>query len=117
MATATSWAQEAITCDLCAKSVQQFCNTCQICLCRECINKHVNKLPSRSHNIVPFTDRTVQLDFLQCSTHPKQKCEAHCKICDVPVCIKCVANLHVGLSSKPHRHHRGKKRSYKAGHT
>ncbi|XP_011423828.3 uncharacterized protein [Magallana gigas] len=96
MATAITWAQIAITCDLCLKSVQQFCNSCQIGLCRECINKHVNDLSSRPHNIVPFTDRTVQLEYPQCSTHPKQKCEAHCEICDVPACIQCATGPHKG---------------------
>lgn len=96
MATAITWAQIAITCDLCLKSVQHFCNSCQIGLCIECINKHVNNLPSRPHNIVPFTDRTVQLEFPKCSIHPNQKCETFCQICDVPACIQCATGPHKG---------------------
>ncbi|XP_062615195.1 uncharacterized protein LOC134276933 [Saccostrea cucullata] len=97
MATATSQAQELITCDLCAKPVQQFCNSCQVCLCEDCINKHVKSLKSMKHDIVPFTKRTVQLVFPQCTSHSHQRCEAHCQQCDVPVCIKCLSGpIHKG---------------------
>ncbi|XP_062588234.1 uncharacterized protein LOC134249893 [Saccostrea cucullata] len=92
MATATSQAQELITCDLCAKPVQQFCNSCQVGLCEDCINKHVKSLKSMKHDIVPFTKRTVQLVFPQCTSHSHQRCEAHCQQCDVPVCIKCITS-------------------------
>ncbi|XP_056000075.1 uncharacterized protein LOC130048055 [Ostrea edulis] len=91
MATATTQAQELITCDLnCVKSVQQFCNSCQVGMCADCINKHVNDLKSMKHDIVPFTKRTVQLVFPQCTSHSHQRCEGHCQQCDVPVCIKCL---------------------------
>ncbi|XP_062583958.1 E3 ubiquitin-protein ligase TRIM71-like [Saccostrea cucullata] len=96
MATATSQAQELITCDLCAKPVQQFCNSCQVGLCEDCINKHVKSLKSMKHDIVPFTKRTVQLVFPQCTSHSHQRCEAHCQQCDVPVCIKCLTGQHKG---------------------
>ncbi|XP_056020074.1 tripartite motif-containing protein 45-like [Ostrea edulis] len=91
MATATTWAQDIITCDLnCDKPVQQFCNSCQVGLCEDCINKHVKGLKSMKHDIVPFTKRTVQLVFPQCTSHSHQRCEGHCQQCDVPVCMKCV---------------------------
>ncbi|XP_062600631.1 uncharacterized protein LOC134262272 [Saccostrea cucullata] len=97
MATATSQAQELINCDLCAKPVQQFCNSCQVGLCEDCINKHVKSLKSMKHDIVPFTKRTVQLVFPQCTSHSHQRCEAHCQQCDVPVCIKCLSGpIHKG---------------------
>ncbi|XP_062588549.1 E3 ubiquitin-protein ligase TRIM71-like [Saccostrea cucullata] len=96
MATATSQAQELITCDLCATPVQQFCNSCQVGLCEDCINKHVKSLKSMKHDIVPFTKRTVQLVFPQCTSHSHQRCEAYCQQCDVPVCIKCLTGQHKG---------------------
>ncbi|XP_062569816.1 uncharacterized protein LOC134231866 [Saccostrea cucullata] len=96
MATATSQAQELITCELCAKHIQQFCNNCQVGLCEDCINKHVKSLKSMKHDIVPFTKRTVQLVFPQCTSHSHQRCEAHCQQCDVPVCIKCLTGQHKG---------------------
>ncbi|XP_061182712.1 uncharacterized protein LOC133191586 [Saccostrea echinata] len=97
MATAaTIQAQQLITCDLCVKPVQQFCNSCQVGLCEDCINKHVKSLKSMKHDIVPFTKRTVQLVFPQCTSHSHQRCEAHCQQCDVQVCIKCITGLHKG---------------------
>ncbi|XP_061182726.1 E3 ubiquitin-protein ligase Midline-1-like [Saccostrea echinata] len=101
MTTATSQAQELITCDLCVKPVQQFCNSCQVGLCEDCINKHVKSLKSMKHDIVPFTKRTVQLVFPQCTSHSHQRCEVHCQQCDVPVCIKCLT----GPKHKGHEFH------------
>ncbi|XP_061177730.1 tripartite motif-containing protein 2-like [Saccostrea echinata] len=96
MATATIQTKKFITCDICVKPVQQFCNSCQVGLCEDCINKHVNSLKSMKHNIVPFTDCTVQLVFPQCTSHSHQRCETHCQQCDVPVCIKCLTGQHKG---------------------
>ncbi|XP_048741975.2 tripartite motif-containing protein 3-like [Ostrea edulis] len=94
---ATTKAQELITCDLnCVKPVQQFCNSCQVGLCEDCINKHVKSLKFLKHDIVPFTKRTVQLVFPQCTSHSHQRCEAHCQQCDVPVCMKFVTGPHRG---------------------
>ncbi|XP_048729122.1 tripartite motif-containing protein 45-like [Ostrea edulis] len=97
MATATTQAQKLITCDLnCDRPVQQFCNSCQVGLCGDCINKHVNSFKSVKHDIVPFTKRTVQMVFPQCTSHSHQRCEGHCQQCDVPVCIKCLLGPHKG---------------------
>ncbi|XP_062583959.1 E3 ubiquitin-protein ligase TRIM71-like [Saccostrea cucullata] len=92
----TTTAQEFITCDLCIKPVQQFCNSCQVGLCEDCINKHAKSLKSMKHDIIPFTKRTVQPVFPQCTSHSHQRCEAHCQQCDVPVCIKCLNGQHKG---------------------
>ncbi|XP_062573521.1 uncharacterized protein LOC134235406 [Saccostrea cucullata] len=83
MATPTSWAQEVITCDLCPKPTQQFCNNCQVSLCVDCVSKHVDGFRSQTHNIVHFTNRKVQPVFPECEVHPNQRCEAHCKQCHV----------------------------------
>ncbi|XP_056000080.1 uncharacterized protein LOC125667451 [Ostrea edulis] len=101
MATATTRAQELITCDLnCVKPVQQFCNSCQVSLCEDCINKHVKSLKFMKHDLVPFTKRTVQLVFPQCTSHSHQRCEGHCQQCDVPVCITCLLGPHQGHDVK-----------------
>ncbi|XP_056001160.1 tripartite motif-containing protein 45-like isoform X1 [Ostrea edulis] len=94
MATSATWAQEVITCDLCVKPTQQFCNSCQVSLCVECVNKHVDKLKYQPHDIVPFKDRKVA--FPECEFHSNQRCEAHCQQCDVPVCLKCILGPHNG---------------------
>lgn len=97
MATTGSWAQAAINCKECTKSAQQFCNSCQITLCAECVPKHVNRLQSTSHDIVHFRNRKAQLIFNVCEVHEGQRCEALCQQCNIPICIKCCIG--------PHKHH------------
>nr|XP_022311421.1 uncharacterized protein LOC111116726 [Crassostrea virginica]XP_022311422.1 uncharacterized protein LOC111116726 [Crassostrea virginica] len=98
MATSTSWAQDVITCDLCDKPTQQFCNSCQVNLCETCIKKHRDEYKSLMHEIVPFLERKIQLVFPECREHSGQRCEVSCKKCNKPVCVKCI-----GLG--PHKGH------------
>ena len=98
MTTSTSWAQDVITCDLCDKATQQFCNSCQVNLCDACVKKHRNKFKSLTHEIVPFLERKIQFVFPECREHSGQRCEVSCKKCNEPVCIKCI-----GLG--PHKGH------------
>ncbi|XP_061195448.1 uncharacterized protein LOC133203693 [Saccostrea echinata] len=56
MATPTSWAQEVITCDLCPKPTQQFCNNCQVRLCVDC----VKSLQSEFKNLISDMIQTVE---------------------------------------------------------
>ena len=98
MDTSTSRAQDVITCDVCDKPTQQFCNSCQANLCDTCVKKHRDQFNSLSHDIVPFLDRKVQLVFPECQGHSGQRCEVNCKECDTPVCVKCI-----GLG--PHKGH------------
>ncbi|XP_022311815.1 uncharacterized protein LOC111117042 [Crassostrea virginica] len=98
MATSTSWAQDIITCDLCDKPTQQFCNSCQVNLCETCIKKHRYEFKTLMHEIVPFLERKIQLVFPECREHSGKRCEVSCKKCNTPVCIKCI-----GLG--PHKGH------------
>ena len=92
MATSTSWAQDVITCDLCDKAAQQFCNSCQVSLCETCIKKHRDEFKSLPHDIVPFLDRKIQVVFPECKEHSGQRCEVNCKKCNKPVCLKCIVS-------------------------
>ncbi|XP_022304365.2 uncharacterized protein LOC111111593 [Crassostrea virginica] len=107
MATSTSWAQDAITCDLCDKAAQQFCNSCQVSLCETCIQfcnscqvnlcetcikKHRDEFKSLPHDIVPFLHKKTQLVFSACQEHIGQRCEVNCKECNKPVCLKCIVS-------------------------
>lgn len=94
MATSKSWAQNAIICDHCYTSAQQFCNGCQVNLCIVCISKHVEKLPYMSHDIVPFRNWKIQIVFPLCKFHPGQRCEVQCKKCQTPICIMCCIGYH-----------------------
>ncbi|XP_056002566.1 E3 ubiquitin-protein ligase TRIM71-like [Ostrea edulis] len=96
MATPSSWAQDVITCDFCDNPTPKFCNICQVSLCVDCVSKHVEKFKSLAHDIVPFTKRKIKLVFPDCEIHPNERCEAHCKKCDVPVCLKCILGSHNG---------------------
>ena len=98
MATSDSWAQDVITCDLCDKPTQQFCNSCQVSLCETCVKSHKDQFKSLIHEIVPFLDRKIQLVCPECQLHPGQRCEANCLQCSEPVCFKCVI-------SGPHKGH------------
>ncbi|XP_078330173.1 uncharacterized protein LOC144624380 [Crassostrea virginica] len=98
MATSTSWAQDVITCDLCDKPTQQFCNNCQVNLCEKCVKKHRDELKSLMHEIVPFLERKIQFVFPECRNHSGQRCEVNCKKCNKPVCVKCIV-------SGPHKGH------------
>ena len=98
MATSDSWAQDVITCDLCDKPTQQFCNSCQVSLCDTCVKRHREDFSSLSHDIVPFLNRKIQLVCPECQHHPGQRCEANCLQCSEPVCFKCVI-------SGPHKGH------------
>nr|XP_022312012.1 tripartite motif-containing protein 2-like [Crassostrea virginica] len=98
MASSTSWAQDVITCDLCDKPTQQFCNSCQVNLCETCVKKHRDEFKSLMHEIVPLLERKIQLVFPECREHSGQRCEVNCKKCYEPVCVKCI-----GLG--PHKGH------------
>ena len=98
MATSDGWAQDVITCDLCNKPTQQFCNSCQVSLCDTCVKKHREDFSSLSHDIVPFLDRKIQLECPECHHHPGQRCGANCLKCSEPVCFKSVI-------SGPHKGH------------
>ena len=90
MATSTSWAQDVITCDLCDKAAQQFCNSCQVSLCESCVKKHRDEVESLPHDIVPFLERKIQVVFPAFKEHTGQRCEVNCKKCNKPVCVKCI---------------------------
>ncbi|XP_048741085.2 uncharacterized protein LOC125655015 [Ostrea edulis] len=109
MTTPTIQAQEVITCDLCTKPTQQFCINCQVSLCVDCVSKHVDKLDSLPHDIVPFRDRKVTVPG--CEFHPSQKYGAYCQQCDAPVCQKCLLGPHNGhkVKNMPARFHDKKK--------
>ena len=91
MATSTSWAQDVITCDLCDKATQQFCNNCHVNLWETCIKEHRDEFKSLPHDIVPFLERKIQLVFPECREHTGQRFGINCKKCNKPVCVKCIA--------------------------
>lgn len=94
MADSKLWAQEVIICDLCDKPTQQFCNSCQINLCVECVHKHVDKLQPLSHEIVCSKNRNTQCVLPKCKIHPGRRCEVQCQQCQIPICVRCCIGTH-----------------------
>lgn len=94
MATFRSWVQDINECHLCGKSSIEFCNSCQLNLCVNCVSKHVDKFQSLSHDIVPFKNRKIHWVFPECKFHQGQRCEVHCQDCQTPICIKCCIGAH-----------------------
>lgn len=88
------WAQEVIICDLCDNPTQQFCNSCQINLCVECVHKHLDKLQSLSHDIVCSKNRKTQCVLPECKIHTSRRCEAQCQQCQIPICVRCCIGTH-----------------------
>lgn len=94
MADSKLWAQEVIICDLCDKRTQQFCNSCQINLCVECVHKHVDKLQPLSHEIVCSKNRNTKCVLPECNIHPGRRCEVQCQQCQIPICVRCCIGTH-----------------------
>ncbi|XP_062599511.1 uncharacterized protein LOC134261044 [Saccostrea cucullata] len=103
MASSSTWAQDVITCDLCDKPTHQFCNNCNVTVCVDCIDKHVESLKSQMHDIVPFKERKKRLVFSACASHANQKGLRHCQQCDIPICFKCAIGPHSGHTIKDMR--------------
>lgn len=94
MATFRSWVQDINECHLCGKSSIEFCNSCQLNLCVNCVSKHVDKFRTLSHDIVPFKNKKIHWVFPECKFHRGQRCEVHCQDCQTPICIKCCIGAH-----------------------
>ena len=96
MATSSTWAQEVFICNLCSNPSLRFCNDCQVDLCLDCVNKHVSKWDSLSHDIVPYKNRKLQLVLPECGFHSGKRCEVYCRECYIPICMKCCLGQHKG---------------------
>lgn len=94
MASPEPCVQDFISCELCEKLTQKFCNSCQVSLCENCVSKHIDMLQSVTHDIVPFLDKTEA--FPQCREHIGEICKAHCHQCQIPICMTCLLELHQG---------------------
>lgn len=90
----TSKAQVVISCHRCDRSVNVFCNSCQINLCVACVGKHVDESKSLSHDIIHLKNRKLQMVTPYCKLHPSKRCEVYCKQCDTPACAKCLIGPH-----------------------
>ncbi|XP_062585198.1 E3 ubiquitin-protein ligase TRIM45-like [Saccostrea cucullata] len=88
------FAQHYVECTVCDSNAQFHCNTCKVNLCEECENQHQRNL----HDVVPYSQREKSKSKQErCRDHPDKMYEACCEYCEMmPVCMKCVKDLHIG---------------------
>ncbi|XP_061177562.1 uncharacterized protein LOC133186325 [Saccostrea echinata] len=89
--------QDVLLCDLCETPVPpMYCDFCHIKLCKACVGEHLSDL-SKEHKVVPYKQKGTTPKYPRCQTHVGKLCELHCKECDLPVCLLCLAsNFHKG---------------------
>ena len=98
MATFSSWAQDIILCETCGEPALRFCNSCQVKLCKACVNSHIESNESLSHDIGTYQQRNLHLVFSECKFHPGQRCETYCQQCQITLCTTCFIDSHRGHS-------------------
>lgn len=83
---------EKIDCGKCAKPAECVCKTCGENFCEKCKRQHLKSKSTKNHQLSPlaFSDRD------ECVLHTTHTYDMCCKDCDVPVCVKCVTENHVG---------------------
>ena len=90
--------QDVLRCSVCRTAVTfMFCNTCQIYLCKDCVEKHFET--DTVHNVVPLRQFLYKTNYPKCVDHPIKQCEFYCEQCDIPVCA-------LGLSLGKHKLHK-----------
>ncbi|XP_062573152.1 E3 ubiquitin-protein ligase TRIM45-like [Saccostrea cucullata] len=80
-------------CDICKSAkVQLYSGNCQANLCQSCIGVHVTLELNKPHTVIGVEQRKTIPNFPICLDHKERTCEAHCKNCEVPVCIECIVS-------------------------
>ncbi|CAC5396098.1 unnamed protein product [Mytilus coruscus] len=100
-------AQTPAMCQFCeeSKEIKWKCINCELFLCQLCCSKIHSKIKaSMKHEIINLKDfekedfatlvRKVDLENMECTIHPKQKCFVFCKDCSEPSCSKCLMETH-----------------------
>lgn len=91
-------AQHAYLCENCdALPAHYFCKTCPGQLCEPCKVQHLQRKISSSHQIMAFTGTIPESrEYGFCRVHPEAKYEICCRLCEVPVCARCLTGSHNG---------------------
>ncbi|XP_063406082.1 uncharacterized protein LOC134690008 [Mytilus trossulus] len=100
-------AQTPALCQFCEESpdIKWKCINCDLFLCQRCCSKIHSKIKaSMQHETINLKDfekkdfvssvRKVDLENMECTIHPKQKCFVFCKDCSEPSCSKCLMETH-----------------------
>lgn len=85
-------AQDVLRCKLCkTPAPPMYCDTCKISLCKPCVGEHLFD-GSEQHNVVQFEKRGSIPTYPKCLKHSTNPCQLHCKECNFPICVQCVAS-------------------------
>nr|XP_034336059.1 uncharacterized protein LOC117692415 [Crassostrea gigas] len=89
-------AQHYIMCGTkdCEKNCQFYCNPCHRPICEQCRDEHQKSTETKSHEVVPYKQRKIQLPVEKCKDHPNKDIDILCEDCQVPVCSKCATQNH-----------------------
>ena len=89
-------AQDAVRCSLCSEVVVVHCKSCDVNLCGQCVNTHIDRNRSLKHEILPFTSELFdpEAEVQKCKDHPKQPCDLYCQDCNIPICSRCLTGNH-----------------------
>lgn len=82
-----------IKCAKCQKPADFACNSCEEKFCSKCQKQHTKSKSTRNHKVSPLSDA---LERDECSLHPSNTYDMCCKDCELPVCVTCVTENHVG---------------------
>lgn len=81
---ATNTAQDAVRCCMCKEGVVFLCGSCQVNLCGQCLQTHLDRNKSLKHEIFSYTSGFVQPkpEAREYQDHPGESRED----CNVPIC-------------------------------
>ena len=89
----TTQGQEVVECNLCQNPVSFFCRRCGVNLCDSCLPVHLRVSSKTGHDVVDYT-RKIDDILRFCDVHPTLQCSAHCKTCELYICLLCVSTSH-----------------------
>lgn len=92
----TNTAQDVVRCSICKEVVAFLCGSCNINLCGQCVQTHLNKNKSLKHEILPYTSESVKpkSEASDCKDHPGKSRHLYCQDCNVPICSLCLTANH-----------------------
>lgn len=94
-----SCAQNVVRSNMCQTApATMCCNDCLVYVCKDCLEDHFSN-EIKVHKVVNLKWFLSTHDYPKCQDHLNKDYNLLCKICDVPICIKCI-------SSAPHSEHK-----------
>ncbi|XP_070549392.1 tripartite motif-containing protein 2-like [Ptychodera flava] len=87
-------------CGICGRSSVAYCTVCDQLQCQECQNRHIKKMVTKNHTMVPIEEyHSTPKDLprpANCSHHSGHQVQMYCETCQVAVCMECILSEHQG---------------------